>query len=134
MTRTRDRAAQLQRHELRAVAEAQDRDAQLVDGAVDGGRRRLVDRLGAAAEDDGLGRAATDLLYGDGGRNDFGVDVCLADPAGDEPRVLGPEVDDEDGVGQCPIPTPCERCSALPSVCSAGAIITSAFWNSFTVS
>jgi len=36
-------------------------------------------------------------------------------------------------VGQWPIPTCCERWSDLPSVSSAGATITSAFWNSFTL-
>jgi hypothetical protein len=34
---------------------------------------------------------------------------------------------------QCPIPTCWERWSDLPSVSSAGATITSAFWNSFTL-
>ena len=68
----------------------------------------------------------------------------LADPAGDQPGVLGPEVDDEDGVGpvahrvaaraQWPMPTPWERWKNLPSVCSDGATMTSAFWNSLTVS
>ena len=32
------------------------------------------------------------------------------------------------------IPTPCSRCSFLPSVCSAGANMISAFWNSWIVS
>ncbi len=69
----------------------------------------------------------------------------LADPAGDQLRILGTEVDDQDrtvtgaaGAGgpraQWPMPTPCERCRSLPSVWSAGATITSAFWNSLTVS
>ena len=81
------------------------------------------------------------------GRDDLGVDVRLAHPAGDQSGVLGPEVDDEDGVGhrdglvpgaahpaQWPIPTPWERWKNLPSVCSDGATMTSAFWNSLTVS
>ena len=34
---------------------------------------------------------------------------------------------------QCPIPTCWERWSDLPSVSSAGATITSAFWNSLTL-
>ena len=36
--------------------------------------------------------------------------------------------------GYRPMPTPCDRWSALPSVCSDGATITSAFWNSLRVS
>ena len=35
---------------------------------------------------------------------------------------------------QWPMPTPWDRWSCLPSVCRAGATMTSAFWNSFTVS
>ena len=74
----------------------------------------------------------------------------LAHTAGDQLRVLGTEVDDQDEVvlgahvaprrsvtetgTQRPMPTPWARCSDLPSVCSDGATITSAFWNSFSVS
>jgi hypothetical protein len=36
-----------------------------------------------------------------------------------------------DGLAQRPIPTCWARCSSFPSVCNAGATITSAFWNSF---
>ena len=68
------------------------------------------------------------LLY-----TSLGVDPGFSDPPGDQLGVLGPEVDDEDGVGgQCPIPTPWDRWSCFPSVWRDGAIMTSAFWNSFT--
>ena len=78
-------------------------------------------------------------------RHDLAVDVRLAHTARDQLRVLRSEVDDENEivVGQFahrigpvsrPMPTPCDRWSDLPSVCRAGATITSAFWNSFTVS
>ncbi len=91
------------------------------------------------------GRRATRLGGGGRVRDDLRVDVGLAYPAGDQLGVLGTEVDDEDrtvtgrtGVGrrwaQWPMPTPCERCRSLPSVWRAGATITSAFWNSLTVS
>ena len=93
-------AAELLRHELRAVTEPEDRDAQLVHAGVDGRRRRLVDGLGPAAEDDALGRPGLDLRHRDGRRDDLRVDVRLADPAGDQAGVLGAEVDDEDGVGR----------------------------------
>src|SRR5205807_3930302 len=123
--------------QLGAVAEPQNGDAELVDPGVDGGRRRLVDGLGAAREDDPFRRPRPDLLDGDARGDDLRIDVGLADPAGDESCVLGAEVDDQDGVrgvGQCPIPTPWDRWKNLPSVCSDGATMTSAFWNSFTVS
>ena len=68
------------------------------------------------------------------------------DPEGVDTHGMLPlyaEVDDEDrtlarvvsgnGRAQWPMPTPCERCRSLPSVWSAGATMTSAFWNSLTV-
>ena len=77
-------------------------------------------------------------------RDDLAVDVRLAHAARDQLRVLRPEVDDEDEVGRIAhgtrtisvgaMPMPCARWSDLPSVFSAGATITSAFWNSLTVS
>ena len=75
------------------------------------------------------------LGRGDGRRDDLGEDVGLPHPAGDQPRVLRAEVDDEDLVvdrGQWPMPTPWDRWSCLPSVCRDGATMTSAFWNSFS--
>lgn len=51
----------------------------------------------------------------------------------EEAFVAGPGA----GVGsqgrQWPIPTCCDRWSDFPSVSNAGATITSAFWNSFTL-
>ena len=78
-------------------------------------------------------------------RHDLAVDVRLTHAAGDQLRVLRTEVDDENEVvvgasltasraAQRPMPTPCDRWSDLPSVRKAGATITSAFWNSLTVS
>ena len=87
--------------------------------------------------------SSTEMLAG----HDLGVDVRLAHPAGDQAGVLGSEVDDEDGVGhrrlrrrarahraQWPMPTPWDRWKNFPSVCRDGATMTSAFWNSLTVS
>ena len=62
----------------------------------------------------------------------------LADTPGDQLCVLRPEVDDENTIegfrAHRPMPTPWARWSDLPSVSSDGATITSAFWNSFSVS
>ena len=66
------------------------------------------------------------------------VDARLAHAARDELRVLRAEVEDEDGgaAGRDSRATPsgpCRRpasfCRTLPSVCSDGATMTSAFWN-----
>ena len=131
-------AAELLGHELGAVTDPQDGDRPLVHGLVDPGRPLHVDGLGAAAEDDALGLAGQHLRDGHVPGHDLRIDVRLADPPGDQLRVLGAEVDDQDGVegigsrAQCPMPTPWDRCRDLPSVFRAGATMTSAFWNSLT--
>ena len=76
---------------------------------------------------------------------------ALADPAGDQLGVLPSEVEDQYFLSHArrrrlvirvatpvataarpfePMPTDCSRCSVLPSVCSAGATMTSARWKS----
>ena len=57
------------------------------------------------------------------------VNVGFADSASDQLGVLGTEVDDEN---RHPMPTRCAFCRALPSVCTEGASMISAFWNAFT--
>src|SRR6266536_825283 len=61
-------------------------------------RARFVDRAGATGQDQRLGATALDLVRVDVASDDLGVDVALANPSGDELRVLGAEVEDEDGV------------------------------------
>ena len=129
-----DVAAELLGHELRAVTNAQHRDAEFVDRGIERRRRYFVDRLRTAGEDDRGRRLRAHFVSGDGALDDFGIDVCFAHASRDQLRVLGTEVDDEDVLGQCPMPTPWERCNCFPSVWSEGASMISAFWNSFRVS
>ncbi len=96
--RAGDLAAQLQRHRLEAVAHAEDRDPGLEQVPVDGRSARRVDRRGAAGEHDRRRLAGQHLLDRHGVRDDLGVDLGLAHPAGDQLGVLGSEVDDEDEV------------------------------------
>ncbi|CAB4834767.1 unannotated protein [freshwater metagenome] len=140
-TRAVDATAKLLGDELCAVANAEDRHAEVVHRAVDRWSTLGVHRLGAAREDDRRGLLGHDLVDGDRVRHDLAVDVGLAHSTSDELRVLRAEVDDEHGVNalrhqwadiQWPMPTPWERCSDLPSVCNAGATMTSAFWKSLT--
>jgi len=49
----------------------------------------------AAGEDEGLGRALADLLDRRGRRQQLGEDPAFADPAGNQLRVLAPEVEDQ---------------------------------------
>ena len=96
MRRRRHLAAELVGEELHPVADAKDREAGLEDV---GGRLRgafVVDGCGAAGEDEAARVQALDLLPGSVVRDELAVDVALADAAGDEHRVLGAEVEDDD--------------------------------------
>ena len=78
-------------------------------------------------------------------RHELGAHAALAHAACDQLRVLRAEVEHQHRAvvesdahlglrAQRDIPTPCSRCSFLPSVCSAGANMISAFWKSWIVS
>ena len=85
-------------HELEAVADAQDRDAEVEDPAREQGRAFLVDALRPAGQDDARAWASLMASSGTVEREDFGIDAELADLAGDELGVLRPEIEDEDFV------------------------------------
>jgi len=91
-----DLAAQQLGHELEAVADAKHGDAELEDLGIDHWGAGLLDAVGAAGEDDSLGPEGADLLERHRAGVDLAVDVQLPDPAGDELRVLRPEVEDQD--------------------------------------
>ncbi len=91
-------AAELQSQQLRAVTDAEHRDAGVVHRRVDDGRALDVHRLGSTAEDHTGGLLGRDLFRRDRVRHDLAVDVRLAYPTGDQLCVLRAEVDDEDGV------------------------------------
>ena len=93
-----DRAAEPGHHQLEAVADAQDRHAGVEEPGRRGRRAVGVDRRGAAGQDDRLGPLGQHLRDRHRRRDDLGVDVALAHPAGDQLRVLRAEVDDENGV------------------------------------
>ena len=119
--------------QLVAVADAEDGHTELEDGGINVVRVVGVDRSRSAGQDDGgwlmpggFGRRGV-------ARHNLGEDVGLPHPAGDELCVLCPEVVDEDLVEVLHLarhqamPICWAFWSALPSVCRAGAIITSAF-------
>src|SRR5699024_3277496 len=72
--------------------------AQLQQLRVEGGRAVLVDAGRAAGQHQRARVLGADFLDRGGVRHDLGVDVGLADAAGDELRILRAEVDDEYGV------------------------------------
>ena len=129
-----NRATQGLGQQLCAVANAEDGNPELKDRRVKAWCTFGVDRTRPTGQDDALGPFGLDFSSSDGGANNLGVHPSFANPTSNQLRILRTEVNNENDVGQCPMPTFCERWSCLPSVCSAGAIMTSAFWNSLTVS
>ena len=98
--RRHDVAAEEVPHRLHAVADAEHGHAG-VEERLRGERRAvLVDARGAAREDDALVAVREDLLERVGAGEDLGVHGHLPDPAGDQLRVLAPEVQDRDLVGR----------------------------------
>ena len=132
-----DAAAEHLRHQLQAVADAEHRDPGVVDGGID--RRCTLDvhRRGTAAEDEPAGVGASISSAVDRVRHDLGETCALCTRWAISCEHVRAEVDDKDGWrsdnGNL-VACRAHRWSDLPSVCSAGATITSAFWNSFTVS
>ena len=90
-------AAECFDHELKAVADAQHRDAEFEDGRVAFRGVGLVYARRAAAQDDARGRGGADLLRRGLPGDDPAVDVELADAACDELAVLGSEIQHENG-------------------------------------
>ena len=94
-----DFAAQVAGHELRAVTDAEQRNARVVDRRIDLGRAVDVHRRRAARQDDRGRLLGEHLRDGHRAGDDLAVHVGFTNPARDQLRVLRPEVDDEDDVG-----------------------------------
>src|SRR3989442_2294962 len=116
-------------HELQPVTDAEDRHDQLEDLRIDHRRAGLLDAVGAAGEDDALAPEGADLLERHRAGMELAIDVQLADPSGDQLRVLRPEVEDQDlfcmDVGH-PALQEAAQCSGKPAgaATSYGAIRT----------
>src|SRR5690606_27038623 len=93
-----DLAAEQVRRELHAVADPEDRNAELEDAAVDLGSPLLVHARGPAGQDDGARGLRADILERRRARMDLAVDLALAHASRDELRRLRAEVEDEDEV------------------------------------
>ena len=86
-------------HRLLPVADAQHRSAEVEQTGVDCRSPRLIDRCGAARQDQ-TGRAARlQLCERCVERNDLGVDVALANSPRDQLGILRAEVDHQHGSG-----------------------------------
>ena len=104
-----------------------------------------VYRSRTTRENDAYRSHGPDLGGRDCSRHNFGKHMGFANPTCDQLRILCAKINNENLVevsGRSlpggtshgyPIPTCWDFCSALPSVWSAGATMTSAFWNSLTL-
>jgi hypothetical protein len=95
--RSLDGAAEIERHQLGAVADAEHRHAQLVQTRVDARRGLGVHGRGAAAQDQRRRVAAAGLVGRDPVPDELGVDPAVADAPRDQLRVLAAEVEHEHG-------------------------------------
>ena len=84
------------RHELAAVADAEDGDAELEDLGIYLRRAFGVHTLRAAGEDDADGVKGTDLVDGHGVRLDFAIHIALAHTARNELVILPSKIEDDD--------------------------------------
>ena len=139
-----DPAAELLRHDLHPVTDAERRDAEREDARIDLRRAVRVDRRGPARENERQRVAPAHLVRADRMRHELGVDAALAHAPRDQLRVLASAVQNEhrplfggrlrrwqwDDVAH-PIPIFCACCSDFPSVLIDGASMISAFWKSW---
>ena len=94
-----DLAAQVMHDEMQSVADAQDGHAGFENGGVGDWRVTVVHARRAAGKHDADGFQCLDFGDGDRAGKYDGEDVELADAAGDELRVLRPEIEDDDRLG-----------------------------------
>ena len=94
--RALDRAAEVARHELHAVADAERGDPELEDLRIDVGRSLRVHRGGTSRQDESDGTTRGDLVRAQPMAYELGVDTRLAHATCDQLAVLTAEVDHED--------------------------------------
>ena len=88
--------AEILRHELAAVADAEDWDSEPEDLRIYLRRTFSVHALRAAGEDDADGVKGTDLIHGHCVRLDFAIDIALAHAARNELIILSSKIEDDD--------------------------------------
>ena len=93
-----DRATELRRHGLLAVADAENRHAHREDLLRRARRFGERHRFRAAGQDDAARGELADLLDWRVVRVQLAIDAGLAHPARDQLRVLGAEIEDEDSL------------------------------------
>ncbi len=93
------RTAELLRHRLHAVADAEHGNAELEHDSRRTRRLRIRDRLGTAGQDDALRLEGADFVVRDVPGQDLAVHAHFAHAPRDELRVLRAEIENQDPVG-----------------------------------
>jgi len=83
-------------HELEAVADPEDRDAEGKDTRIHPGTGFFIDARRASGQDYPFGFQVSDGRQGYVRGFDLAIDMVLPDPPGDELVVLGTEINDKD--------------------------------------
>ena len=91
-----DFATELVGHQVQAVADTKNGQAEMQDLFVHRGCIGFVDRRRASGEDDAGGRVTLDFFQRSGAGEDDGEDVLFADAARNELRILRAKVEDDD--------------------------------------
>ena len=89
-------AAELVRHELQSVADAEHRNAEMQHALIGGWRVVIVNRAWASGQDDAGRIVLLHFRQRGGTGEDYGKDVLFADAARNELGVLRAEVEDDD--------------------------------------
>ena len=93
-------AAQMMRHQLHPVANAEHRNAERKNLRIELRRALVVNAGRPAGKDDALRLQRRDFLRRDVEANDLGIDLAFANPARDDLGVLRTEIEDENlGMG-----------------------------------
>ena len=84
--------------ELHAVTNAENGDTQVEHDVLEAWRVGVIDAVRTTRQDEPTGIEGADAIGGRIPREEFGIDAALADATHDEASVLGPIIQDDDGV------------------------------------
>ena len=104
-------SAEVMRHELHAIANAEHRRAEIENARIGVRRILSIHAGGAAAENDAGGMERRDLLRRQVKTDDLGIHLAFADSPRDDLRVLGTEIQDDDSAWRLACGTSCRHWS-----------------------
>lgn len=91
-------SAEMVGEELHAVADAENGDSEVEHRVLEAWRAGVIDAVRTTGQDEPAGVEGADTVGGRIPREEFGIDATLTDTTHDQAGVLGPVVEDDDGV------------------------------------